>query len=452
MAEIIEMPKLSDTMSIGTVVQWLKKEGDAVSSGDMIAEIETDKATMEMEVFSDGILLKQYAKAGDQVTVGDPICAIGKKGEAIPEVGGKSSTPATAKAEPAKIEDPKPEPKTETPAAKPAAPAESKPAEKTVAASRPAPAPASTDSGERIKASPLAKILASEHGVDLASLKDNGTGPGGRIVKKDVLTAAQAPAKPSRAPEAPAKPSTPAPAQPAPKLADVDIPVSNMRAVIASRLLESKTQIPHFYLDTEVDMQPLLALRESVNAGLSKLAPEQGGIKLSVNDFILKAAIEALRRVPAANASWMGSSIRRHGDINLAFAVAVEDGLVTPTIKQAHTKTLRQIAFEARELIAKAQSKKLKPDEMSGSTFTVTNLGMYGIHSFFGIINPPNAAILSVGATVRKPVVDAKGQIVPGDRMHIGLSCDHRVIDGAVGAQLMAAIREVIENPALMLV
>ena len=451
MAEIIEMPKLSDTMSIGTVVQWLKKEGDAVSSGDMIAEIETDKATMEMEVFSDGILLKQYAKAGDQVTVGDPICAIGQKGEAIPEAGGKSSTPAAAKAEPAKKADPKPEPKAETPAAKPSAPAESKPADKPEPA-RPATAPAPTDSGERIKASPLAKILASEHGVDLASLKDSGSGPGGRIVKQDVLAAAQAPAKPARAPEAPAKSAAPAPAQPAPKLADVDIPVSNMRAVIASRLLESKTQIPHFYLDTEVDMQPLLALRESVNAGLSKLPPEQGGIKLSVNDFILKAAIEALRRIPAANASWMGSSIRRHGDINLAFAVAVEDGLVTPTIKQAHNKTLRQIAFEARDLISKAQSKKLKPDEMSGSTFTVTNLGMYGIHSFFGIINPPNAAILSVGATVRKPVVDAKGQIVPGDRMHIGLSCDHRVIDGAVGAQLMGAIREVIENPALMLV
>lgn len=452
MAEIIEMPKLSDTMSIGTVVQWLKKEGDAVSSGDMIAEIETDKATMEMEVFSDGILLKQYAKAGDQVTVGDPICAIGQKGETIPEASGKSSAPA--KAEPANKEQPTPkdEPKPEAPAPKTEAAAGHKNIPEAVSESKPTPAPASTDSGERIKASPLARILASEHGVDLSSLKDSGTGPGGRIIKKDVLDAAQNPAKPGRTPEAPAKSAAPAPAQPAPKLADVDIPVSNMRAVIASRLLESKTQIPHFYLDTEVDMQPLLALRESLNASLSKLPPEQGGIKLSVNDFILKAAIEALRRIPAANASWMGSSIRRHGDINLAFAVAVEDGLVTPTIKQAHNKTLRQLAFEARDLIAKAQSKKLKPDEMSGSTFTVTNLGMYGIHSFFGIINPPNAAILSVGATVRKPVVDTKGQIVPGDRMHIGLSCDHRVIDGAVGAQLMGAIREVIENPALMLV
>jgi pyruvate dehydrogenase E2 component (dihydrolipoamide acetyltransferase) len=408
MAELIDMPKLSDTMSVGTVVSWLKKEGDPIASGDLIAEIETDKATMEMEVFTDGFLLKQYVKAGGQVAVGEPICAVGAKGEAAPELG--SSTPAPAKEQ--KAEAPAPaakEPASPTPAAAPA----------------PAPEPTPNTEGTRIKASPLAKKLAEEKGVTLTQVK--GSGPGGRIVRKDVLEAAEkgpstapasAPAASSTASAAPA--AAPAPVS-GPGIGEsISIPVSNMRAVIARRLLESKTQIPHFYLDIEVDMGPLLEMRAMINAKTGALPPAQGGIKFSVNDFILKAATEALRQVPAANASWMGDSIRQHGEVHMAFAVAVEDGLVTPTIKNAHLKSLRQISVEAKELIAKSQSKKLKPDEMTGSTFTVTNLGMYGINSFYGIINPPNAAILSVGATVRKPVVNAKDEIVPGDRMHVG--------------------------------
>ncbi len=444
MAEIIEMPKLSDTMSVGTIVSWLKKEGEAVSSGDMIAEIETDKATMEMEVFSDGVLIKQYAKAGDQVAVGDPIAAIGEKGEAAPEVA--AAAPAT---------DTEPEPAKEEKTAAPEPVAEA-PAPKVEAAPAPAPASVESKSGERIKASPLAKKLASEKNVDLSSIQ--GTGPGGRIVKADIMAALEAGTASAPVASAPAASSS-APIQVPdlplsgmPITEDKDVPVSNMRTVIANRLLQSKTEIPHFYLDIEVDMAPLMALRKSINAKTAEIPPEQGGVKFSVNDFILKASVEALRKVPAANSSWQGTHIKQQGAVHLAFAVALDDGLVTPTIKNAHLKGLRQISLEAKSLIQKAQSKKLKPDEMTGGTFTVTNLGMFGIYSFFGIINPPNAAILSVGATIKKPVVNAKGEIVPGDRMHIGISGDHRAIDGAVGAQYLSALKEVIENPAMMLI
>ena len=450
MAELIEMPKLSDTMSVGTIVSWLKKEGDSVASGDMIAEIETDKATMEMEVFSDGVLLKQYVKAGGQVAVGEPICAIGNKGEKAPDV-----TPSAGD-EPAK-EDAKQESKSkEKPkeASSSASPSDSgtkaESSQATSSSESPSSDTSSNSDGQRIKASPLAKKIAAEKGVDIAQVK--GSGPGGRIVRKDVLDAAE---KGTATPRAASSASGTAASAPVsgPGIGEtVDLPVSNMRAVIAKRLLESKTQIPHFYLDIEVDMGPLLEMRSMINAKTSSLPKEQGGFKFSVNDFILKAATEALREVPAANASWMGDHIKQHGEVHMAFAVAVEEGLVTPTIKNAHLKGLRQISAEAKELIAKAQNKKLKPDEMSGSTFTVTNLGMYGIRSFYGIINPPNAAILSVGATVRKPVVNAKGEIVPGDRMHVGLSGDHRIVDGAVGAQYLKALKEIIENPAMMLI
>ena len=439
MAELIDMPKLSDTMSVGTIVSWLKKEGDPVASGDMIAEIETDKATMEMEVFTDGFLIKQYVKAGGQIAVGEPICAIGEKGEAAPEVA--ASSPEAPAEEPKKEEKPKAAPKEE---AKPVV-EEAKPA---VAAA------ALAESGARVKASPLAKKLAKEKGVDIAQV--TGSGPGGRIVKADVLEAAEkGTAKPqaaSSASSASASASAPV-AVSGPGIGEtVDIPVSNIRSIIAKRLLESKTTIPHFYLDIEVDMGPLLDMRAMINAKTSSIPKEQGGMKYSVNDFILKAATEALREVPTANASWMGDTVRQHGEVHMAFAVAVEEGLVTPTIKNAHLKGLREISLEAKELIVKAQTKKLTPDEMSGSTFTVTNLGMYGISSFYGIINPPNAAILSVGATEKKPVVNAQGEIVVGQRMHIGLSGDHRIVDGAVGAQYLSALKDIIETPALMLV
>jgi pyruvate dehydrogenase E2 component (dihydrolipoamide acetyltransferase) len=303
-------------------------------------------------------------------------------------------------------------------------------------------------------ASPLARKIAEEKGVSLESIQ--GTGPSGRIVKSDVLAAAEKGG--SASPAAPSTPSSAAQPASAPAVAaapfgeESTTKVSNMRRAIATRLVESKTQIPHFYLETEVDAAALIKLRQQLNAELSELAPEQGGVKLTVNDFILKAATEALRRVPSVNASWEGDVIRQHGAVHMSFGVAVDDGLVTPVVRDAHAKSLRQISIEAKELIGKARTKKLKPNEMSGSTFTVTNLGMFGVTGFYGIINPPNAAILSIGATIKKPVVDAHDNIVIGHRMSVGLSGDHRVVDGAAGAQFLQAFKALLETPALMLV
>ncbi|MBC2594674.1 pyruvate dehydrogenase complex dihydrolipoamide acetyltransferase [Ruficoccus amylovorans] len=463
MAEIIEMPKLSDTMTVGTLVNWLKKEGDEVASGDMICEVETDKATMEVECFVDGVILKHYVPEGGEIPVGAPMCAVGQKGEEPPAV----DTEAIAdKAEALKKEE---DDSGEKPAEKPEeAPTEPAPAQPS-GSSKPQPegrkqefipedeessdAPEPTEGG-RIKVSPLARKLAEQKNIPLTAI--SGTGPGGRIVKKDVLKAIEegvkAPAAQSSKPSA----SSAAPAQYVPAGARIaeegPIKVTNMRKAIASRLVESKTTIPHFYLEIEVDAAPLLQLRAEINHSLSNRAPEEGGLKLTVNDFILKASTEALRRVPGVNASWMGDHIQQHGAVHMAFGVAVPDGLVTPVIRDAHAKTLRQYSIETKELIQKARNKKLTPNEMSGSTFTVTNLGMYGINSFLGIINPPNAAILSVGATLNKPVVDKSGNITAGQRMMIGLSCDHRVIDGATGAEFLQALQAVLETPALMLV
>jgi len=447
MAQIIEMPKLSDTMTVGTLVSWLKKAGDSVVSGDKVAEIETDKATMEVESFDDGIILATYAEAGEQVAVGAPIYAVGKKGEKAPAApkAAKPEKPAPAtKAEPAdqpKTGDAAPSPDS---AAKPAPAAAPAPAKAETAA---APAPAPAASGERAKASPLARKVAASQGIDLAAVR--GSGPSGRIIRADVDEAvASGSARTAAAPAAAAAASTSAAEG---GLEDRRAPVSTMRGVIAKRLLESKTTVPHFYLEMEVDAAPLAALRTSINAALADLPPARGGVKVSVNDLILKASAEALRRVPAVNTSWQGDHIAWHGAVHLAFGVALEDGLVTPVIRNAETKSLRQIAREAKDLAARARSKKLKPDEMSGSTFTVTNLGMFGISSFYGIINTPNAAILSVGATIAKPVVNAAGEIVAGQRMTLGLSGDHRVVDGAVGAQFLQALRDLIESPAAIL-
>lgn len=457
MATIIEMPKLSDTMTVGTLITWLKKEGDTVKPGDMIAEVETDKATMELENFEEGVLLKQYAKEGDEVPVGAPVCAVGEKGETAPDMADKpanvESTDASEQAAQEKKQQPKPvaaDKPAPRPAADPAKEAEAKKAQE----QKPAPEARETDAEGRIKASPLARKIAEEKGVDLSTVE--GTGPGGRIVREDIMKAAERPAAPQAA-AAPATSATPAHTlATAPGLSiggeDKIIKVSNMRGAIARRLLESKTTIPHFYLEMEIDSAPMSAMRESLNAGLAELKPEQGGMKLTVNDFILKGVVEALRRVPAANASWQGDKIVQYGSVHLAFAVAVEEGLVTPTIRNADQKTMRQIAAEARVLIKKARDRKLKPDEMSGSTFTISNLGMYGITNFYGIINPPNGAILSVGASIKKPVVDANDNIVVGQRMSLGLSGDHRVVDGAVGAEFLVALRKVLETPALMLV
>tara|TARA_B110000977_G_scaffold200196_1_gene289848 strand:- start:263 stop:1537 length:1275 start_codon:yes stop_codon:yes gene_type:complete len=424
MATLIDMPKLSDTMTVGTLVRWLKNEGDPVTNGDMIAEVETDKATMEVECFDEGILIKRYCGEGDEIAVGDPIAAIGEAGEEAPAV--TSSAPAAAAPEPVAVVE-APAAPAPAPVAPPAAPA-------------PVAAPAAS-TGARIKASPLAKKIAAEKGIDLATVQ--GSGPGGRILKEDVLKAKPVAASPAA--------SAPA-AAPAATLEALEIPVSNMRKSIGKALVASKTQAPHFYLQIEVNGAPLAKLRAELNGKLADLPPEQGGVKFSVNDLTLKAAAEAVRRVPAINRSWEGDTIKQHANVHLAFGVAIDDGLVTPVIRNAETKGLREIGAEAKVLIKKARGKKLTPNEMSGSTLTVTNLGMFGISDFYGIINPNNAAILSIGATIKKPVVNEHDEIVVGQVMKIGLSGDHRTIDGAVGAQYLQALKEILETPAMMLV
>lgn len=427
MATLIDMPKLSDTMTVGTLVRWLKNEGDAVANGDMIAEVETDKATMEVECFDDGVLIKQYCGEGAEVAVGDPIAAVGEAGEEAP--AGTSSAPAPAETAPAA-----PEPAAVAPVA-PAAPAPAPVAE--------APAAPVSSTGTRIKASPLAKKIAAEKRLDLSTLQ--GSGPGGRILKEDVLNAKPGAVATDTTSSAPA-------AAPAATLEALDIPVTNMRKSIGKALVGSKTQAPHFYLQIEVDGAPLAKLRAELNGKLADLPPEHGGTKFSVNDLTLKAAAEAVRRVPAINRSWEGDTIKQHPNVHLAFGVAIDDGLVTPVIRAAETKGLREIGAEAKVLIKKARGKKLTPNEMSGSTLTVTNLGMFGISDFYGIINPNNAAILSIGATLKKPVVNENDEIVVGQVMKIGLSGDHRTIDGAVGAQYLQALKEILEAPATMLV
>jgi pyruvate dehydrogenase E2 component (dihydrolipoamide acetyltransferase) len=441
MATVIDMPKLSDTMSVGTLINWLKNEGDSVQPGDLIAEVETDKATMELEAFDEGILLKQVAKAGDQVPIGGAVAVIGEKGEKfdLAELGGSAPV--------AKKEEAKDEPAPKASAEKPAEKAQAEP-EKEEAEPAKAETEAKSEDGGRIKASPLAKKLAEKEGIDLSSVK--GTGPGGRIVKADVEAFAKD-GSTTAAPKASTPPVVPSSSTGSTIATEGKVPLSNMRTIIAQRLMESKTQVPHFYLESEVDVEPLMKMREDLNQHLGKLPPEQGGMKLTITDFILKATAEALRRVPQVNASWGGDHLLQHGAVHMGVAVAVDDGLVVPVIRDAHAKGVRQISVELKELAGKAKAKKLKPNEMSGSTFTVSSLGMFPITGFFGIINQPNAGILSVGTAVKKPAVDANDQIVVGYRMVVGGSFDHRVVDGAVGALFLKALKEILETPALIL-
>ena len=444
MATIIDMPKLSDTMTTGDLVKWLKKEGDAVKSGDMLAEVQTDKATMELESFFDGVLLKIFAPGGTQVAIGDPLCAIGQPGE-------KVDVPAAKTAPPAPVEKKSDETKIASLGASTTSKNEVEPQQVaepardggTTKATVPAPSSKSEDAGEtggRLRISPLARKLAEEKRIDPAGVK--GSGPGGRIVRADILAAEKnpRPAKPAAA-FGGATPSKTGPIQ-----EERIVPVSSMRGVIAKRLIESKTQIPHFYLEIEVDADPMLALRTQLNTGL-----EKEGVKLSVNDFILKATAEALRRVPAANASWEGTAIHYFGAAHVSFTVAIEDGLITPVIKDTHAKSVFAISTEAKSLGKRARDKKLTPAEYTGGTFCVSNLGMMGITKFSAIINPPNSGIVAVGTTVTKPVVK-NGQIVIGNTLSLTLSCDHRVVDGAVGAQFLAALKQLIESPALLLI
>ncbi len=431
MAEEITMPRLSDTMEEGTIARWHKEEGDALEAGDLLAEIETDKAIMEFEAPESGVLLKIVVPEGDSAPVGSPIAFIGEAGESVPEV--KSAAPAAESA---------PAPAAPPPAAPvPAAPPSPAPAPAPAAATPPSPAPApaaATSAGGRIKASPLARRIAAERGIDLATIR--GTGPGGRIVKRDVESAASA--APAAAATAPAAaPAEPAPAAPGQV---TDVPMTPMRATIAKRLLESKTTIPHFYAEMEVDMGPLMSLRKQLNDSLTDL-------RLSVNDFIVRAAAVALRRVPRVNATIVGNAIRYYGDIHVGVAVSVEDGLITPVVRNADTKGLRQISTEVRDLAERARARRLRVEEFQGGTFTITNLGMFGIRRFNAIINPPEAAILAVGAVVKVPVV-VEDRIEIGQRMSVVLSADHRIVDGALGAEYLQVLRELLENPAGLVV
>ena len=450
MADIIDMPKLSDTMTVGTLVKWLKKEGAAVKSGDILAEIETDKATMELESFFTGTLIKIFAPDGSQVAIGAALCAIGQPGEVV-AAPAAPATPAPKSAAPAPAAPPPPLPALlpvvaqqttgQTPGGQ--QPVTVQPAP--VAKPPDTPAEASAKEG-RLIISPLAQKLADEKKIDASRV--TGTGPQGRIVKADVLAAAANPALLKSVPSS----QFLAPGSGASLLArgpiqvDRTVPATNMRTIIAKRLLEAKTTIPHFYLEIEIDAEPLLIVRTHLNAAF-----EHEGVKLSVNDFILKASADALRRVPAVNASWTGSGIQYHGAAHVSFAVAIEDGLITPVIRDAHLKSLFAISAEAKPLGKRAKEKKLKPDEFTGGTFCVSNLGMMGVTKFSAIINPPNAAILAVGTTVTKPIVK-NGAITVGQTMVLTLSCDHRVVDGALGAQFLAALKDLLEKPALLLV
>lgn len=424
------MPKLSDTMTEGTVANWLVEEGAEVTAGTEIAEIETDKATMATEAFHDGTIHKIYVKAGDKAALGAPLCLLLEAGE---------DPPADADNPPENVDN-APSP-SKAPADKGAT------AKKGTASSAPkksAPAASSTtDDGKRVKASPLAKRVAEEKGVNLSGI--SGTGPGGRIVKQDVLDAAASGGSASSGGGAPAANAI------LPTVGENDevVPLSGMRRVIAERLLTSKTTIPHFYLNIEVDAAPLMSLRKQINAANEG---KEGANKYTINDFIMRAAIMSVGAAPAINSSFSGDSIVEFDEVNMSVAVAIDGGLVTPVIRNADEKSLLELSLEMKELAGKARDKKLTPNEMTGGHFSISNLGSYGIDNFDAIINPPESMILSIGNIVKKPVVNAAGEIVPGLRMWVGMSCDHRVVDGAVGAQYLAEFRKLIEAPALMLV
>jgi len=455
MATIIEMPKLSDTMSVGTVVKWHKKKGDTISNGDVLAEIETDKATMELECFDDGTLLKIFVGEGEEVPIGSPLAAVGEDGETVEDLpsattGEDVDEGMTTPSEPesdkeVKADDSQPDDESG------GAPATTG----TVHGDEGGEASAKPISSERIIASPLAKKIALEEKVDLSEV--TGTGPSGRITKKDVLSFVQPPAeKVAVAPSSDSQTKVVSTRMEGDSLGNLkaqSVPVSKMRSIIASRLLESKSTIPHFYLQKEIDSQPLRLAREAMNERLAnRCSPDEQPLKLTLNDIILKACAETIKWIPEINTSWEEKEIRFHGNVHLSFGVAVDDGLVTPVIRNAESLDLITLSLEAKSLIEKARGKKLSPDEMSGSTFTVTNLGMFGIDFFSGIINPPNAAILSIGASVKKPVLDSSGNLRAGETMTLGLSCDHRLVDGAVGARFLKLLGETLERPASLLV
>ena len=409
MAKIIGLPKLSPTMEEGTLVAWIKKEGDEVDVDDLLAEVETDKATMEFRSFDRGVLLKILVPEGATLEPDVPVAIIGKAGENIDEllaeveaasasasVSGSASVPAS---------EPAPEP-----------------------APVPEAAPVPVSPAGRVLSSPLVRRLAREKSIDLGAVQ--GSGPQGRIIKRDIDSYAGAPATRVSGERLPPRVEK----------------ASSMRRTIARRLTESKQTVPHYYLTIDVDIAPLSDARKAMNAEL-----EAAGRKVSLNDLIIKAAAVALRRVPEVNASWMGKEIHYHQVVDISVAVAVDEGLMTPVIRDADRKGVAQIADEVRELAGRARDKKLQPEEMTNGTFSISNLGMFGIEEFTAVINPPEGAILAVGTIRNEPVVEDSA-IVPGRRMRFTMSCDHRIIDGATGAKFMAAFKRIVESPLNMLI
>ncbi|AWZ21040.1 branched-chain alpha-keto acid dehydrogenase E2 subunit [Roseovarius sp. TM1035] len=434
MATEILMPALSPTMEEGTLAKWLVKEGDTVSAGDLLAEIETDKATMEFEAVEEGVVGKILVAEGTEgVKVNTPIAVMLDEGESAADI---SSAPAKAEAPAAKQAE-------ATPQAEVAA--------------KPAPAAPKTGDGDRIFASPLARRIAADKGIDLAGI--TGSGPHGRIVKADVEGAKAGAAPVASAAEAPAsKAATPAPAAaPSGPSSDAvvamyqgrayeEVKLDGMRKTIAARLTEAKQTVPHFYLRREIRLDALMKFRAELNKQL-----EPRGVKLSVNDFIIKACALALQAVPDANAVWAGDKVLRLKPSDVAVAVAIEGGLFTPVLKDAEMKSLSALSAEMKDLAKRARDRKLAPQEYQGGTFAISNLGMFGIENFDAVINPPHGAILAVGAGLKKPVVGKDGELTVATVMSVTLSVDHRVIDGALGAELLTKIVENLENPMVML-
>ena len=417
MAEYMTMPKMSDTMTVGTLVTWHKKVGDKVKSGDILADVQTDKATMELESYYDGTILYQAIQEGQDIPVNALLIIIGKEGEDIQPILQKfqstqaETTPSVTKNETQTVAN-----ATTTTITQPSLSNTQVVVEE-------------TDNG-RIKASPLAKKIASENQINLKEIK--GTGDGGRIIKKDVDNYLEL------------LKTQPKTVKTSVLVTDSyeDIPLNNMRKVIAKRLTESKNNAPHFYLTMKIDMDNAIEARKKFNA-LSE-------VKISFNDILIKAVAAALKKHPKVNSSWLEDRIRVNHHINIGVAVAIEDGLVVPVIKNADLKGLTQIASEVKEFINKAKGKGLAPEDFTGNTFTISNLGMYGIEEFTAIINPPDACILAVGAIMEEPVIK-NGQIVIGNTMRVTLSCDHRVVDGAVGSEFLQTLKSYLEDPLRML-
>lgn len=428
--EVVLMPRLSDTMTEGVIAAWHKNIGDDVKKGEVLAEIETDKATMELESYKDGKLLFQGAKAGEKIQVNDLLCIIGKEGFDVAAVVAALKGGGTVAAAPQ--------------AAAPAAPAAVQPQ---AASAAPAPVAEVVNEG-RILASPLAKKIAEDKGIDLKYVK--GSGDNGRIIKNDIDSFVPA-AKPAAAPAPVAAATAPAPAASKPAVAAApagtvsfeEVPVSQMRKTIARRLSESLFTAPHFYLTMAIDMDACVAARGKLN--------EVSKVKISFNDLVLKATAVALKQHPKVNSSWLGDKIRINHHVNIGVAVAVDEGLLVPVVRFADTKSLSQIAAEVKDFAQKAKDKKLQPSDWEGSTFTISNLGMYGIEQFTAIINPPDACILAIGGISNEPVVK-NGQVVPGNVMRVTLSCDHRVVDGATGSAFLLTLKSLLEEPLRMMI